>query len=449
MLLPIFSIGQTSNLLEDFRQHNLLHLNSSLLNPTFSYDRNDPRSVSLWTRYQWQSIDGDPTTLFLNYSQRFGEKASGGLGFFQNNTATYQNTGGILNVAFAIPVGENSNLFFGTNVLLYSQEFFDPAIDNAFGGQLVPAVRIQAGDFNLGVTLENALNFNFTDSERDNTDRIFNGLMSYDFGLPFGEGRSFIRPQAYVKSIPNEDLQYGMAAIYSHPKFYLQGGYNSYYSFSGGFGVTFAQKLTVGGLVETATNNLISPDGETFELFLSFNIDKQNDSKTQKQQQLEEEQARLAEEQKRMQEEEQARLNREAEARRQREARQDSIQRAREAQSREELERAKQDSIAKAQREREVVIEPGEKYEEVAYAEGLEPGFYLIANVFGTQRYFENFMQTLESRGLNPKSFFRKMNGYNYVYLKKYNTIEEARAARNSNYDGRYNEALWIFRVRQ
>ena len=237
--------------------------------------------------------------------------------------------------------------------------------------------------------------------------------------------------------------------LYSHPKFYLQGGYNSYYSFSGGFGVTFAQKLTVGGLVETATNNLISPDGETFELFLSFNIDKQNDSKTQKQQQLEEEQARLAEEQKRMQEEEQARLDREAEARRQREARQDSIQRAREAQLREELERAKQDSIAKAQREREVVIEPGEKYEEVAYAEGLEPGFYLIANVFGTQRYFENFMQTLESRGLNPKSFFRKMNGYNYVYLKKYNTIEEARAARNSNYDGRYNEALWIFRVRQ
>ena len=129
-------------------------------------------------------------------------------------------------------------------------------------------------------------------------------------------------------------------------------------------------------------------------------------------------------------------------------ARQDSIRMAREAAIAAELEKARQDSIARVEREREVVVLPDEKYEEVVTSDGLEPGFYLIANVFGTKKYYENFMKTLREQGLDPESFYRSSNRYNYVYLRRYNSINEARRARDSNFDGKYEGKLWILRIR-
>ena len=110
------------------------------------------------------------------------------------------------------------------------------------------------------------------------------------------------------------------------------------------------------------------------------------------------------------------------------------------------------DSIAKAEEaalalNEEVVPEKGEKYQEVD-EEGLEPGFYLITNVFGTKKYYEAFMKELADRGLEPKSFYRSANKFNYVYLQRYNSIQEARKARDSKFGGRYKDALWIFRIR-
>ena len=114
-----------------------------------------------------------------------------------------------------------------------------------------------------------------------------------------------------------------------------------------------------------------------------------------------------------------------------------------------------QEEIAKKQAELErlaqqkEVVKPqaGEKYEEVAKEGVLEPGYYLIANVFGTKRYFDAFMADLKKKGLEPKSFFRDLNKYNYVYLNRYNSIQEARQARDSKFGGKYQENTWIFRV--
>ncbi len=87
------------------------------------------------------------------------------------------------------------------------------------------------------------------------------------------------------------------------------------------------------------------------------------------------------------------------------------------------------------------------RYEEVANEDGLTPGYYLIANVFGTKTYFEKFMKTLTTKGLQPKSFYRKVNKYNYVYLERYDTLKEAEIARDGHLNGRYPDKTWIFRV--
>ena len=94
-----------------------------------------------------------------------------------------------------------------------------------------------------------------------------------------------------------------------------------------------------------------------------------------------------------------------------------------------------------------VQVQSGEKYLEVVSEGDLEPGFYLIANVFGTKKYFNAFMADLRNKGLNPGSFLRKKNNYNHVYLKRFNTMSEARQARDSKFFGQYSDPTWIFRV--
>ncbi len=94
-----------------------------------------------------------------------------------------------------------------------------------------------------------------------------------------------------------------------------------------------------------------------------------------------------------------------------------------------------------------VTPQAGEKYEEVLTEGELEPGFYLIANVFGTKKYFDAFMQDLRKKGIEPGSFLRVRNNYNYAYLKRYATISDARRARDNNFGGKYEGKTWIFRV--
>ena len=125
---------------------------------------------------------------------------------------------------------------------------------------------------------------------------------------------------------------------------------------------------------------------------------------------------------------------------------QDSIRKVKE--ELEALKDVEEVQIAEAEEvKEEVKPQAGEKYEEVITEDGLEPGFYLIANVFGTKKYFDAFMQDLGKKGIEAGSFLRNTNNYNYAYLKRYNTISEARRARDTKFDGKYQGKTWIFRV--
>ena len=90
----------------------------------------------------------------------------------------------------------------------------------------------------------------------------------------------------------------------------------------------------------------------------------------------------------------------------------------------------------------------GRVYQEVAAEEGLDSGYYLIANVFETERYLNAFVDDLKRIGITPKTFYRRANGYNYVYLERYATFAEADRARKSQFEGGYPGELWIFRIR-
>ncbi|TMU56792.1 PorP/SprF family type IX secretion system membrane protein [Flagellimonas algicola] len=510
LLLPVSILrSQERTLPADFRQHNLSQFNASLLNPTFALDWNRPNAMSIWTRWQWQTVDGDPTTIFTNYTQLINSNAAAGVGFLQHNTGTFLNTGLNLNYVHAFPLENNIRIVVGANMFGFREKLADdrfipnPDIElpelettNDFILTFSPAVRLQVNQFNLGLSIENAIDVNFSESASGRGDggTAVVGTISNDFPVSLfnGLGQSFVRPLLYLKSVPDGDTQFGINGLLSTSSFWVQGGYNSFYGISGGVGVTFANQFSIGGLIEKGTDNTLRDEKSTFELILSYHgaasdnrkkvvdFDWENDDElarlrmqeeevrkqeleNQKQEaenkRQEEENRKQEEENRKLKDEERRQLEEEnrlaAELKRKEQERtaveakkkQDSIAAAALDTARLLAEQRRKDSIAKVQNEK-VELQGNEKYEEVTSADGLEPGFYLIANVFGTKKYHDAFMTKLTKDGLNPKSFFRALNKYRYVYLGRYNTMNEARRARDSKLDGKYPDKTWIFRVR-
>jgi type IX secretion system PorP/SprF family membrane protein len=572
MVLTVLSVkSQEPELPYDFRQHNLTEFNSSLLSPVFSLDRNNPQSVALWTRWQWQTLDSSPTTLFLNYSRKLNEESAIGGGFLQHNTGVFVNTGGVLNYAYNFVLNSKTQITLGINAIGYqrklAEEFImDPGLPifeekSNFILQIAPAVKLQLNAFSFGIAMENLLDRNLTTNEGNAsaTGLIYMGLASYDFPVNiFGDSStSYIRPTLYYKRLPDFDNQIGLNTFFSTPKFWAQLGYNNFYGISTGIGGHFFKKLSLGALVEFGTSADIKGEDPSFEIVTAFSFGQQvfeveelEDLETEQQQINEElavleaqrkqdslaavkaaeilaleqlqnqkskdsiaivsEQIELAKAQelaetKRKdsialvnQQIELAKAQELAETKRKdsislvnqqielakaqelaETKRKDSIRMAKEAiaiaaikagqeksridslnavkqaealaEARKLREKNMQDSINALEKEKAieevVVLKKGEVYEEVASEEGLEPGYYLIANVFGTKKYFEAFVKKLSDEGLQPKSFYRAKNKYNYVYLKRYDSMQEARNARDSKYGGRYDGKTWIYRV--
>ncbi|MBT8204459.1 MAG: PorP/SprF family type IX secretion system membrane protein [Eudoraea sp.] len=529
------SIAQAPSLPVDLRQHNLTEFNSSLLSPVFSLDRNQPRSVALWSRWQWQTIDGDPTTILLNYTQKFTPEMAGGLGVFQHNTGVFLNRGGVLNYAYALELSPGIQLAAGLNLFGYQRQLADDRFQinpdivfpqfgesNDFIVQLAPSFRFQFGQFSLGMVVENLIDYNLSanESQVSANGNIFMGLAGYRIpvNLFADSGSSFLQPTLYVKRLPDFENQVGITTLFSTPRFWAQAGFNSFYGVSGGIGGRFFNKFSIGALIEYGTQSDLRDQDPSFELVTAYTFGPQTMRKKisgfeEKDEQevlvdaipvpeekdipdteqvesealkeaaalaaakkvrdslakIEETKGILKEQLKRRKQRDSIRdvEKRKAEmlaaqkkqrrldsvaAVRWEQAQKDRAQRVQDSLREREAElaeaaRRKVETLKTAQKREKVTPMEGEKYEEAVSEEGLEPGYYLIANVFGTKRYYEAFMKTLRDKGLNPKSFYRASRKFNYVYLGRYNTIREARQARDSKFNGRYTDKTWIFRV--
>ncbi|MEP1984588.1 MAG: PorP/SprF family type IX secretion system membrane protein, partial [Maribacter dokdonensis] len=514
----------------DFRQQNLTEYNGSIVNPAYSLDRNNPSSIAFWSRWQWQTYDGDPTSLFLNYSARLNDVSAAGIGFFQHNTGIFLNTGANLNYAYNIALGEDIFLGVGLNVFAFQQKladdrFFVPnpiqtSAENDFILQMAPGINLSFDRFNIGLTSENLFDYNFTTNERNTSpdDRMFQALVSYDFPVSVlsSDDSSVFRPMLYYKTIPGLDNQIGLITLLTTNKYWAQAGYNSFYGFSGGIGGRFFKRLSFGALVEVGTSSDLKGQDPTFELVTSYKLGKQQTPAEELEEQL------IAEEKNKeeslgQQEEvevasteltkaEKLALKRESkkqerlalieskrlkdsiqnasrqsdlavkQSKRDIKRKRDSLENAkaeqalaeakalqqqrqkdsiaavmkREAEAVALAQQRRQDSIAEskalAMRNEVVEVKAGEKYEEVTKEGSLEPGYYLIANVFGTKKYLDAFLADMKKRGINAKSFFREKNKYNYVYLAKFDFIKDARQARDSKLNGKYTDKIWIFR---
>ena len=91
--------------------------------------------------------------------------------------------------------------------------------------------------------------------------------------------------------------------------------------------------------------------------------------------------------------------------------------------------------------------ETKELYEEVPIEDGLKSGYYLIAKVYKDKVNYNKFIRGLKSQGLQPNHFYRSFNKFYYVYLDRYDSLDDAKKARDSGFSGHYQDTTWIFRV--
>ena len=243
--------------------------------------------LALWTRWQWQSIDADPTTLYLSYLRNEGEVAFGA-GFFQHSTGLFQQNGGVLNFAYRLSLGEDFGLAFGLNLFGYQRQLSDdrlipgepilPIEDevNDFILQMAPGLEVQVERFALGVTIENLFDYNFTESEAvTNSDEKTITFMGR-YAIPVSENASgrqtVLQPQLYYRRIPGLDNQVGVNALWSAPAYWAQTGYNSFYGFSIGAGAKLFERVSIGGLMEFGSNDNDVGGNTSYEVVLAFSF---------------------------------------------------------------------------------------------------------------------------------------------------------------------------------
>ncbi len=79
--------------------------------------------------------------------------------------------------------------------------------------------------------------------------------------------------------------------------------------------------------------------------------------------------------------------------------------------------------------------------------DGVEDGYYVVANVYKGGYYMDKFISNLEEKGINADYVDNPQNGLKYVYLQRYDTWEEAANAHKSSFNGNYDGATWIMNV--
>ncbi|MBD0779727.1 type IX secretion system membrane protein PorP/SprF [Maribacter sp. ANRC-HE7] len=79
--------------------------------------------------------------------------------------------------------------------------------------------------------------------------------------------------------------------------------------------------------------------------------------------------------------------------------------------------------------------------------QGIDSGYYLIANVFANPNNAKRFVKLLNSYGLHASYFINPENNYRYVYLKKHQSWNNALISYYTKLNDSYDDQMWIMRV--
>jgi type IX secretion system PorP/SprF family membrane protein len=146
---------------------NSLKFNQFVINPTFSFVREQNAFITFYNKRQWVSFENAPQTYLVSYSSRFRENEGVALGLFQQNQGVLTTFGAVANFSHNIVLQTDSNLTFGVNFGFYKSglnlskavtNYPDPILEtipSTASFVLNPRINYGTGFLDLGVMLTN------------------------------------------------------------------------------------------------------------------------------------------------------------------------------------------------------------------------------------------------------------------------------------------------------
>ncbi len=266
---------------------NSLKFNKFLINPTFSFVREDESFISFTNKRQWLGFEDAPTTYFFSYSGKFRDQNGIGFGVFQRNIGVLTTFGAVGNFTRNVEINRDSNFSFGLNLAYVNSGLnegkiitneSDPSLQNIAKNSLLtinPGINYSTGMIDLGLTANNIFYYNFNSSEMVSDDpmkSIAAHLMytGYIYDRGFFENAKF--STILRGEMAKEKTILSGSVLFNAPKgIWAQAGYNSVYGASGGLGIILAKKISIGYTVEKGFGNF-SNFGLTHEVTLAYKL---------------------------------------------------------------------------------------------------------------------------------------------------------------------------------
>ena len=269
---------------------NSLKFNQYIINPTFSFVRQQSPIISFYNKKEWNQFDDGPQTYFLSYSGRFLDNQGLSVGLFQHNYGgVLTSFGAVTNFAHNVELEEDNNLTFGMNLGIYNSglnkgkvitngTITDPALNNIPSNLLVtisPGINYGTAFFDFGVSLNNLILYNLTatgivqdDPEKTiGTHVMYTGFIdSYGF---FDESKFTGILRADIKK--DRTIVSGLAMLTLVKGFWTQAGYNTLYGISAGIGMNITPKISLEYNYEKGMGNL-SNFGASHEIVFAYKL---------------------------------------------------------------------------------------------------------------------------------------------------------------------------------
>ncbi len=271
----------------DIPARNSLKFNKYIINPTFSFVREENSIINIYNKRQWTEFDNAPQTYLLSYSGVVREKNGVALGLFQQNYGILTTFGAIANYARNITIGDENNLTFGINLAYINSgvnqgkvvtNIPDPSLENVPSNSSIsvsPGINYGFGFFDVGIAAKSVVFYNLNAAEMisdDPTKGIEGHLMYTGFIDSFG----FFDQSKFSGLIKaekrKEDTVLSGLLLFNTPKGgWAQAGYNTLYGISAGIGVTVANNFSVGYSYERGLGDL-SNFGASHEIVLAYSF---------------------------------------------------------------------------------------------------------------------------------------------------------------------------------
>ncbi|WP_303315152.1 type IX secretion system membrane protein PorP/SprF [Flavivirga abyssicola] len=264
---------------------NSLKFNRHIINPTFSFVREQNKYISFNNRRQWVQFDDAPQTYLFGYSGRFREDIGVGVSLFQQNYGVLTTFGGLLNFAYNVVLNRDSNLTFGLNLGFYRSglnegkvvtNFPDSSLDNIPSNSLLtinPGINYGTDFLDFGIAINNAVLYNLNASKmvEDDPEQSVQAHVMY---TGYANTRGFFDESKFSGLIKSEfkkdnTVISGIAMLTVPKGIWAQAGYNTLYGLFGGIGFNISTQISIEYNYEKAMGDLVD-FGSSHDITLAY-----------------------------------------------------------------------------------------------------------------------------------------------------------------------------------